>query len=125
MFVLYNFFKIGEYKDLWFEHVSDNGNNKIIVYTEKYPEVTKINISGISKLDKALIDSLFNPLLGKAYNSKVLLKKTLKLLQSYRKIGYSLAEVEKVVLMPKTRNLLQIKEGKINKIIIEGNDQIM
>lgn len=124
MFELYNFFKSGEYKDLWFEHISDNGNNKIVVYTETYPEVNKINISGISKIDKKLTDSLFNPLLGKAYNSKVLLKKILNLLQSYRKIGYSLAEVEKVGFNAEKHEIyLQIKEGKIDQIIIEGNEQ--
>ncbi len=124
MFAVYSIFSNGNYKDLWFEHIYDNGNNKIVVYSEFNPQVKSIKIKGVTKFNTDYLDSLFQDLKNKPYNSKVILKKVLTLLQAYRNSGYSLAEIEKVGFDSKLNEIyLTVKEGKIDKIIIEGNEQ--
>nr|HPN38051.1 BamA/TamA family outer membrane protein [Melioribacteraceae bacterium] len=124
MFELYSLFCIGDYKDLWIEHVYDRGNNKLYINAEYNPIVKSINVKGVTKLNLGFVDSLFSALKNKPYNSKLLNKKLLTLLQTYRSAGYSLAEISSVGFNNNTNEIfVNAKEGKIDKIILEGNNQ--
>jgi NTE family protein len=123
MYAVYSIFNSGNYKDLWFEHVYDLGNNKFIIYSEYNPTIKKININGVSAFSSIYLDSLFLDLKDKPYNSKIVLKKILILLQKYRSLGFSLAEIDEVGFDENSNELsIKVKEGKIDKIILEGNN---
>lgn len=124
MSVLYLIYSKGDFEDIWIEHIDEGVNNKLIINSVLNPVVNKVNISGVTLLNKEVINKLFIPLEGKPYNAKNLVKVLLELLRTYRDKGYSLAEIEHVYFDKQSKEIdIKVKEGYIDIIEIEGNSR--
>ena len=90
---------------------------------EENPLVKKINIEGITQITDSRVDSIFEVLKSKPYNGRKILKTIFKILDIYRKKGFTLAEVKNVYFDKITGVLtVQVDEGKISKIKVVGNN---
>ncbi len=99
-----------------------DNRSKINFIIEKNPLIKNINLYGISLIDLGEADSVFGPLVDKPFNSKKIYAKIVKLLEIYRHLGYSLADLEKYEFDPSDGLLsLYFDEGMISKIIVTGN----
>jgi NTE family protein len=86
------------------------------------PVIQKINYKGITLINKYLVDSLLQPLIGNPYNADNIVSKIIQILDLYRERGYSLAELEDVNFTQDSTVLsLSFNEGKISEIEVEGN----
>ncbi len=118
-----NLLETGDYKNVKAQ-ITDFGNSsKIKFILEKNPLIKKVNLHGVSLIKKDNADSVFLPLVDSPYNSKKLYSKIVKLLEQYRHLGYSLADLEKKSFDPDKGILdLYFDEGRISKILISGNN---
>ena len=117
-----NLIETGDFKNVKAQ-ITDYGNNSRINFIlEKNPIVKKINLHGISLMSTGKADSVFLPLIDKPFNSKKTYSKIVKLLEIYRQLGYSLADLKKYDFNSSDGILnLYFNEGIISKIIITGN----
>ena len=117
-----NLIETGDFKNVKAQ-ITDYGNNSRINFIlEKNPIVKKINLHGISLMSTGKADSVFLPLIDKPFNSKKTYSKIVKLLEIYRQLGYSLADLKKYDFNSSDGILnLYFNEGVISKIIITGN----
>ena len=117
-----NLIETGDFKNVKAQ-ITDYGNNSRINFIlEKNPIVKKINLHGISLMSTGKADSVFLPLIDKPFNSKKTYSKIVKLLEIYRQLGYSLADLKKYDFDSSDGILnLYFNEGIISKIIITGN----
>ncbi len=94
----------------------------IEIIPEKNTVVSKIKISGITLIDSQFVEKSFSAILNKPYNGKKLLEAVLRVINQYRKGGYSLATLEYFYFFPASGVLdLTFDEGKISKITIKGD----
>jgi NTE family protein len=113
----------GDYKDVKAKIVDYGNRSELHFMIEKNPLIKKINFHGITLLTKREEDSLFQTLLNEPFNSKKIYSRLTKLLNVYRDLGYSLADLDKYTFNPEDGALnLFFDEGKISRIIIKGND---
>lgn len=117
-----NLIETGDFKNVNAQ-ITDYGNNsKINFILEKNPFVKKINLYGVSLMSRGKADSVFLPLLDNPFNSKKTYSKIVKLLEIYRQLGYSLANLKKYDFNSTDGILnLYFDEGVISKIIVTGN----
>ncbi|MEJ2618078.1 MAG: POTRA domain-containing protein, partial [Ignavibacteriaceae bacterium] len=117
-----NILETGDYKNVKAQ-ITDYGNSsKINFILEKNPLIKKVNLYGISLIKKPKADSVFLPLINNPFNSKKIYSKIIKLLEIYRHLGYSLADLEKYNFDSADGVLdLYFDEGKISKILVTGN----
>ena len=117
-----NLIETGDFKNVKAQ-ITDYGNDSRINFIlEKNPIVKKINLHGISLMSTGKADSVFLPLIDKPFNSKKTYSKIVKLLEIYRRLGYSLADLKKYDFNSSDGILnLYFNEGVISKIIITGN----
>ena len=112
----------GDYKNVDAQITDYGKSSKIKFILEKNPLIKKINLYGISLIKQTQADSVFLPLINNPFNSKKLYSKIVKLLEKYRYLGYSLADLEKYDFNSSDGVLnLFFNEGKISKIIVKGN----
>ncbi len=119
---IYSLYKKGTYKSIKVE-IKDFGNYSNLKFvTEQNPKIKYIKTKGISLLSKNTVDSLLLPLINTPYNGDNILSTLIKIIDIYRNLGYSLAEVEDVKFNEETGELfLSFDEGIISEIVIEGN----
>ncbi len=115
-------FNSGNYRDLSAEVKEYNGYTTIKFIKEYNPQIRGIKYSGINIISHAKVDSIFNHLLNKPYNARKLSETIIEVLRNYRKVGYSLAEVDSITFDEhKGEIFLKFNEGMISDIKIEGN----
>lgn len=124
LYELYKEYFKGDYKNLSAEIINNKGNSFLKVNAEKNTVINKIEIYGVTLFDKDNLQKILNPLLGKPFNGREVMKKFIALLGVYRKSGYSLAEISENNFDETTGTLfLNILEGKISDIVVSGNDK--
>lgn len=100
----------------------DSAGSHIGFFVKKFPQVKSIRIYGVNLIDQGVLDSVFEPLKFKPFNSKRVMNKIVCLMKIYRQKGYSLAEIEQLGFDGKDGVLfIKITEGVVSKIIISGN----
>jgi NTE family protein len=113
----------GDYQNVKAQIIDSGDKSEINFILEKNPEIKEINLHDINIIDKKKADSVFTPLLNQPFNDKKLYARIVKLLNIYRNLGYSLADLEKYDFSRDNGVLnLYFDEGKISRIIIEGNE---
>ncbi len=117
-----NLLETGDYKNVKAQITDYGSSSKINFILEKNPLVKKVNLYGVSLIKQEKADSVFRPLISKPFNSKKLYVKIVKILEVYRRLGYSLADLEKYNF-DSTNGVLDLyfDEGKISKIMVTGN----
>ncbi len=119
---LYHLMEEGQFENLKIIIKQQTSSSTINFEGEMYPVLKKINIDGITLINKKEVNSLLLPLTGMPYNPKKLEETLIKIINLYRKKGFSLAEVTNVNFDRETGKLLiNIDEGKISRISIVGN----
>ncbi len=117
-----NLLESGDYKNVEAKVTEYGNRSEINFILEKNPIIEKINLKGISLIDTGKAESIFESLTGKPFNSRKLYSKIIKVLEIYRGLGYSLADLEKCEFQPNTGVLnITFDEGMISEIVIEGN----
>lgn len=124
LYKLYLIQRIRNYKDLFWLITKDDNKTLVELFTIPYPVIENYELSGDSILTAQNFTDILNPLLGKSFNPDSVFNTLLKILQLYRSMGYSLASIEKVEFIEESHKLLiKINEGKIDTLIVEGNDK--
>ena len=115
-------FNSENYRDLHAEIKEFNGYSTIKFIKEYNPQIRKINYSGINIINHTKVDSILNHLLNKPYNAKKLSESIIEVLRTYRKEGYSLAELDSTSFDEYGGEIfLSFNEGIISDFKIEGN----
>ncbi len=121
LYELYKLYKKGGIKDLHLEIDTAGGANVISLVEEENPLVKDIVFSGNSPELKSQLVHTLSGLKGKPYCSKSLFNALLDVTRFYRKIGYSLAQIEDVEFDGEKRVLsVKISEGIISDIFVVG-----
>jgi NTE family protein len=116
-------FASGNYNDLKAEIKEYQGYSTIKFIKEYNPQIKNINYSGINIISHTKVDSILNYLLNKPYNAKKLSEALIEILRTFRKEGYSLAELDSTSFDEHNGRLfLKFSEGIISDIKIEGNN---
>ena len=90
-------FENGDLKSISAEIIYNNKFTQVRFIEEPNPLIKRINLYGITLLDKKSIQGLFSALENKPYNSKEILKSLLHTLNIYRANGYCFADVDTVM----------------------------
>jgi NTE family protein len=115
-------FNSGNYKNLNAEIKENTGYTTIKFIKEYNTTVRRIDYTGINLISHTKVDSIINILLNKPYNAKKLSETITEILKTYRKEGYSLAELDSTSFDEfKGEIFLKFNEGIISGIRIEGN----
>lgn len=114
----------GSYSNLSADIVRESDIYLLKVNSEINPIVKNVELYGITLFSEDSLKNIFNPIIGKPFNSRKIEDKFIELTSEYRKRGYSLAEISEYSFDENTGTLyLNILEGKISKIIITGNEK--
>ncbi|MCU7492751.1 MAG: BamA/TamA family outer membrane protein [Ignavibacteria bacterium] len=119
---LASIYSSGDYDSLSVGIRRDEAGSHLNFIFKKNPTINKVSVGGLTLFSRSIVDSLFDEVTGRPYNANRVLEKLLSVMKLYRSSGYSLAEVEHVAFDPETGELkVRISEGKIARIVIEGN----
>lgn len=114
----------GVYSGINAEVTEANDIGWLRVFVKENPIIKFVDVTGVELLDKEFVNNHFLQLVGKPYNAKKILSSLISVLRYYRTKGYSLAEIHSVEFDEASGNLLIIiDEGRINNVLIEGNDK--
>ncbi len=118
---LYSYFALGNYKNIS-ASISNDSTKMLYVKFSKNDLIASVKSVGIFSINKNYVDSIFNHLVNKPYNTSTLLEAILNVIKSYRKKGLSLATVNNVIFDKYTGLLtIEFSEGVIGNLIVEGN----
>ncbi len=113
----------GDFKELKATIENVGNENLINIESEFNPVIRKINIENNTVFSDAEISVYFEDVLNKPYNSRRLLKSFLKLIEHYRKFGYSLTSIDNHFFDESSGTLeIFLSEGLISEINITGNE---
>jgi NTE family protein len=117
-------YMLGQYSDVYAEVVDDSLGSRI-TYNAKYnPVLSGVRFRGTSVLQDSLLEEVFIPLLGKVINQNAGREALESVLRSYRREGFSLAEIDTVGFDQETgAATIGIDEGRISDLKIEGNER--
>jgi len=120
---IYSIYSTGNYKNLKAE-IKEYGTYSTVNFIgEENPVIKNIVVDGVTLLSKNEVNSKFFNLMDQPYNPAKILEDAINLINIYRRLGYSLAEITNINFDENTGNLLlKMDEGKISEIKIEGNN---
>jgi NTE family protein len=119
---LNSLFSTGIYKNLEAKIVQYPSYSTLKIIPELNPTIKNYKVDGVTLISEQSVRSVLSTLVNRLYNPQLVESKLIKLINLYRKQGYSLAEIQKVDFNSKTGILhIILDEGRINKINIEGN----
>lgn len=122
LFELGGYLNSGDFESISAKLIEDQRTARIKIDYQYKPMIASIKVIGSEKIDLDKIYRILNSLNGKIYNEKRISQKLIDLLRFYRKNGLSLADINSVSFNKSSGLLtIDIDEGKINSIIIEGN----
>ena len=119
---LYTLYRTGDFQDLYAVAEDTVSGTKLKFVAKFNPIVRDVNFEGITLFPREKIEFILNGLNNKPYNGKRIFYKLIQVLNLYRKLGYSLADV-KEVSFNKEDGVLNLKftEGRITRIEVENN----
>jgi NTE family protein len=121
LYDLYCFYESGNYKNVSASIKVDSVSTLSVIY-EANPLIKSLKLDGVSLVPIDSAYAFFSDILEKPHNVDSIIKSTLNLLRYYRSKDYMSASAETVVLDQSNGELIiSINEGRINKILIEGN----
>jgi NTE family protein len=115
-------FQSGDYDCVYaeYENTVEGTNVRFIANTN--PLISEVSYEGITIFSRDKIDSVLVDLSGHPYNGQIIFEKLVQILNFYRKLGYSLADIDNVFFNEKDGKLfIKFSEGKISKIELDGH----
>ncbi len=114
----------GSYKNVSAEISHDGRHTNIHYVLEDNPVLGEILFNNTTEITAEEINSIFSDIMGKPYNADKAGEKLISLINKYRSLGNSLAEITNAKFDPKTGALeIHINEGRLQGLIIEGNEK--
>lgn len=119
---LYRLFDTGDYKSLAVQITETSDGSILNLIKEENPIINNIDIIGISLIHSNQISKIFATLKGGRFSGKQVVAELIKLIDLYRKEGYSLAKIQSVEYNEEEKRLrIFVDEGIISKIEVMGN----
>lgn len=115
-------YSTGYFKDVWGEIFFNTKDTLLIVEVVENPLLLDIFIEGNSIFPDSVLVPLFSNKVGNIINHKTGTQDLQRLIRIYRQSGYSLAEINQVILDEFNILHIRLDEGKIGKINLEGNE---
>lgn len=114
----------GNYKSVSAEITSYETYSIVKFKLEQNITLTQVNVTGNTLISEEEAKNIFSDLLNKPYNAVSTEQKIILLIQKYRNLGYSAAQIMKVKFDDNTGKLsIEIDEGKLSGLIVEGNEK--
>ncbi len=124
LYHLNKIYELGNHKNINAEIAVKNELSELVIVEELNQPVKKIDLTGITKVNKEKAYSIINKLLNKPFNPNIALKQIIALIKQYRAAGYSLANVQSVSFYDNEGLLIiRIDEGYISDVTITGNSK--
>ncbi len=122
LYRLYEIYKEGDWENLSVE-LTESGEKTFIKLIPVSRETVKlINIEGASDTNMVKALAITSKLMNKPFNPNETLNTALSLLRMYKRLGSSLARIEKISFNRETGELrINLSEGIISDLIVEGN----
>jgi outer membrane protein insertion porin family len=99
------------------------GGERLIFTVVENPVMGDVTFQGVSKVDAAKLEALFQPLKGDIINYNAIKEAVDGIQKIYTDAGYPLARVADMNVAPGGILQLRIAEGKIHSIKIAGNEE--
>lgn len=120
---LHQTFESGIYNDIYAEIEEKEDFTILKIIAETNPIINSVKIEGLNSLDQINTLNKFNSLFNNYFSGRIVMEKTIEVLNEYRKSGLSLARVNTLNFDKNTGELnIIFEEGMIDSIIILGND---
>ncbi len=121
---LENIYSNGNYKDVSAEISHDGRHTNIHFVLENNPVLGEILFNKTTEITAEEISSVFSDMIGKPFNANIAEEKFIFLINKYRSLGNSLAEITNAKFNPQNGALkFHINEGRLQGLIIEGNEK--
>ncbi len=116
-------FETGDYRSMNAKIEKYRDYSTVEFIYEENPKVNAVSIEGISVINPSYIYKIASTLTGKPYNPKRTSDALIKMLDYYRAMGYSLAEIKSIKFDEENGELnISFTEGLIDQLKIEGNE---
>lgn len=115
-------YDLGYFKDVMVEPEVDNKGIKIVFQVIENPSLKEIKIEGNEVFSDEEIQDWLGLKTGEILNSSRMNENLENLMSKYEKEGYSLARIEDVQVEEDILTI-QVDPGRINEIILEGNEK--
>jgi len=115
-------YSLGYFKDVQGSIIHEVRQPRLVIQVEENPFIKNIIFSGNSVFADSVLNLIFENAVGKVFNHRESQQMLIRLIKLYRENGYPLAQVNSVNLEPNGTLILNLQEGKIAKIEIEGNE---
>ena len=113
----------GNYHSVYAEIKKEYGKNIFRIVYKKNPIVQNVSLIGVKEIPRT---KLFSKLIGKPFNSRKSVNAIIQLLRKYRKAGFTLASIKKVLFEKSLGKLvIKVDEGKLGRIEVEGNKKTL
>jgi len=116
-------YELGYFKDISIKLESFRDGYKVVFVLEEYPPIEEINISGNTAVTKEDMREVMILSEGQVFSQKILKNDLKRISQIYKDRGYLLINVKDVNYDEEGRLWITIAEGRLEKIMIEGNDK--
>lgn len=114
----------GSYKNALAKVTENDTSSTIDFILDPYPVMSEILFNKTIEIPATEINAVFSDMIGKPFSPKEAENRFLRLVQKYRKLGNSLAEISDAHFDEKTGALeFKINEGRLYGLIIEGNEK--
>lgn len=122
--VLNYIFQKGDYENLQAEIKQTDNISFIEIKGEIKQTIREVELVNINLIPNEEITPIINRLAGNPFAERKVVLAVIDILKLYRKRGYSLAELKSIRFDKQTGRLeIEIDEGIISKIIVEGNER--
>lgn len=113
-------FENGDIDSITIQSINDD---TVEVFFSFKPIVRKIEVDGITLINKDSVQIMMNDLLNAPFNPNKIVEHIILVLKNFRREGYSLAEIRRIKFDEKTGELYFLfDQGVIAEISIEGNE---
>ena len=116
-------YDLGYFKDVSIKLEPFRDGYKVVFVLTEYPPVEEINISGNTAVETEEIRKEMIITEGQIFSQKILKNDLKRISQIYKDLGFLLINITEVKFDDDGRLWITIAEGKLEKIMIEGNDK--
>ena len=120
--LLHRIYSMGYFSDVSLKIIGDSVRKKISLKFNENPVIDTVLVSGNSIFPDSVIQACFATIQGEVFNPDSLQKNILAVLKKYRKNGYALARMNSSFQPENGRVVIQILEGRIAALEVEGNE---
>ena len=116
-------YDLGYFKDVSIKLEPFRDGYKVVFVLTEYPPVEEINISGNTAVETGEIRKEMIITEGQIFSQKILKNDLKRISQIYKDLGFLLINITEVKFDDDGKLWITIAEGRLEKIMIEGNDK--